>query len=92
VDLAYVASGQLDGYWERGLSPWDLVAGVVLVEQAGGVVCAYDGSPLDLASGRLIACAPALRHPLIEGLAACRPLPGASYGAPELDPPAQGNP
>jgi myo-inositol-1(or 4)-monophosphatase len=92
VDLAYVASGQLDGYWERGLSPWDLVAGVVLVEQAGGVVCAYDGSPLDLASGRLIACAPALRHPLIEGLAACRPLAGASYGAPELDPPAQADP
>ena len=90
VDLAYVASGQLDGYWERGLSPWDLAAGVALVEVAGGVVCSYDGSPLDLSSGRLIACSPGLLQPLMQGLATCRPLPGASYGAPELDvaPPA----
>ena len=85
VDLAYVAAGRLDGYWERGLSPWDLAAGVVLVEQAGGVVSSYDGQELALNSGRLIACGPALQAALIEGLAACRPLPGASYGAPELD-------
>lgn len=85
VDLAYVASGQLDGYWERGLSPWDLAAGVALVELAGGVVCSYDGSPLELSSGRLIACSPGLLQPLMEGLAACRPLAGACYGAPELD-------
>lgn len=85
VDLAFVADGRLDGYWERGLSPWDLAAGVVLVEQAGGVVCAYDGAPAELASGRLIACTPGLRQALVEGLAACRPLSGASFGAPELD-------
>jgi myo-inositol-1(or 4)-monophosphatase len=85
VDLAFVAAGRLDGYWERGLSPWDLAAGVVLVEQAGGLVCAYDGGPIDLAEGRLIACAPGLQEALIEGLAACSPLTGASYGAPELD-------
>ncbi|MBD2549779.1 inositol monophosphatase [Microcystis elabens FACHB-917] len=85
VDLAFVAAGRVDGYWERGLSPWDLVAGVVLVEEAGGQVCAYDGGPLDLADGRVIACTPALRQPLIEGLALCRPLSGASFGAPELD-------
>ena len=85
VDLAFVAAGRLDGYWERGLSPWDLAAGVVLVEQAGGMVCSYDGGPIDLAEGRLIACAPGLREPLIAGLAACSPLAGSSYGAPELD-------
>jgi myo-inositol-1(or 4)-monophosphatase len=90
VDLAFVAAGRLDGYWERGLSPWDLAAGVVLVEQAGGVVCAYDGGPAALADGRLIACSPGLREALIEGLASCRPLPGSCFGAPELDqvPPA----
>jgi myo-inositol-1(or 4)-monophosphatase len=88
LDLAYVAAGRLDGYWERGLSPWDLAAGVALVEAAGGVVSAYDGSPLDLVSGRLIACAPGMRQALIDGLAACRPLPGHCYGAPELDNPA----
>jgi myo-inositol-1(or 4)-monophosphatase len=85
MDLAFVAEGRLDGYWERGLSPWDLAAGVVLVEQAGGVVCSYDGSPADLSTGRLIACTPGLQQPLIEGLASCRPLSGASFGAPELD-------
>lgn len=85
MDLAFVATGRVDGYWERGLSPWDLAAGVVLVEEAGGAVCAYDGGPLDLAAGRVIACAPGLRQPLIDGLAHCRPLNGASYGAPELD-------
>ncbi|QNI70360.1 inositol monophosphatase family protein [Cyanobium sp. NS01] len=85
VDLAFVAAGRLDGYWERGLSPWDLAAGVVLVEQAGGRVSSYGGGPLVLEQGRLIACAPALQPALIEGLAACRPLTGASFGAPELD-------
>ncbi|MFN6133817.1 MAG: inositol monophosphatase family protein [Synechococcaceae cyanobacterium] len=85
LDLAYGALGRLDGYWERGLSPWDLAAGVVLVEQAGGVVSAYDGSSLDLQAGRIIACAPGLQKALITGLAECRPLPGSSYGAPELD-------
>jgi myo-inositol-1(or 4)-monophosphatase len=85
VDLAFVASGVLDGYWERGLSPWDLAAGIVLVEQASGVVCAYDGSEAKLSEGRLIACAPGLRQSLIDGLAACRPLSGASFGVPELD-------
>ncbi|MBM5802982.1 MAG: inositol monophosphatase [Cyanobacteria bacterium K_DeepCast_35m_m2_155] len=88
VDLAYVAAGRLDGYWERGLSPWDLAAGVVLVEQAGGVVCAYDGSRFELGSGRLIAATPELQHQLIDGLAACQPLIGSSYGAPELDSPS----
>jgi myo-inositol-1(or 4)-monophosphatase len=85
VDLAFVAAGRLDGYWERGLSPWDLAAGVVLVEQAGGVVSRYDGGPLLLAEGRLIASAPGLHHALVDGLAQCQPLPGACFGAPELD-------
>jgi myo-inositol-1(or 4)-monophosphatase len=90
VDLAFVAEGRLDGYWERGLSPWDLAAGVVLVEQAGGVVSAYDGGRFDLAGGRVVASAPGLHRPLVEGLGQCRPLPGAAYGAPELDRPDGG--
>lgn len=85
VDLAFVADGRLDGYWERGLSPWDLAAGLVLVEQAGGVICAYDGSPAQLESGRVIACTPGLQRALIDGLSACSPLSGASFGAAELD-------
>lgn len=55
LDLAYVACGRLDGYWERGLSPWDLAAGVVLVKEAGGHVTAYDEAPFDIHSGRILA-------------------------------------
>jgi myo-inositol-1(or 4)-monophosphatase len=86
LDLAYVASGRLDGYWERGLSPWDLAAGVVLVEQAGGLVSSYDGSALHLPSGRVIASGKAIHSALVKGLAQCRPLSGSSFGASELDP------
>jgi myo-inositol-1(or 4)-monophosphatase len=55
LDLAYIASGRLDGYWERGLSPWDIAAGIVLVEEAGGLVTAYDQSPMNISTGRILA-------------------------------------
>lgn len=55
LDLCDIACGRLDGYWERGLSPWDVVAGVVVVEEAGGKVTAYDSSLLDIHSGRILA-------------------------------------
>ncbi|UBF24858.1 inositol monophosphatase [Kovacikia minuta CCNUW1] len=55
LDLAYVACGRFDGYWERGLSPWDITAGVAILEEAGGKVTAYDGSPLQISSGRILA-------------------------------------
>jgi len=55
LDLAYVACGRVDGYWERGIAPWDVVAGIILVEEAGGKVTAYDGSPIKIESGRILA-------------------------------------
>lgn len=55
LDLAYVACGRVDGYWERGLKLWDMAAGIILVREAGGQVTAYDLTPADLASGRLLA-------------------------------------
>jgi myo-inositol-1(or 4)-monophosphatase len=45
IDLCYVASGRFDGFWERGLAPWDVAAGVLLVEEAGGRVSSLDGQP-----------------------------------------------
>jgi len=75
LDLAYVATGQLDGYWERGLSPWDIAAGIVLVREAGGKVTAYDGSPVDVYSGRLLASNGWLHAALQEELAQVSPLP-----------------
>jgi myo-inositol-1(or 4)-monophosphatase len=68
-DLAYVACGRLDGYWERGLSPWDLAAGTVLVREAGGEVTAYDRSPLQLETGRILATNGHLQAALSQELA-----------------------
>ncbi|NJN87248.1 MAG: inositol monophosphatase [Leptolyngbyaceae cyanobacterium SL_7_1] len=55
MDLAQVACGRVDGYWERGLSPWDITAGIVLVQEAGGKVTNYAGQATDVYSGRLLA-------------------------------------
>ena len=48
LDLAYVACGRFDGFWEEGLRPWDVAAGVLLIEEAGGRVSRYDGSPFEV--------------------------------------------
>ena len=48
LDLAYVACGRFDGFWEEGLNPWDVAAGKLLIEEAGGVITYYDGSPFSI--------------------------------------------
>lgn len=55
LDLAYVAAGRLDGFWELGLKPWDIAAGIIIIEEAGGTVSAYDTSPLVIKSGKILA-------------------------------------
>jgi myo-inositol-1(or 4)-monophosphatase len=55
LDLAWVAAGRLDAYWERGLSPWDMAAGLILVREAGGFVSDLDGGDRMLASGDILA-------------------------------------
>jgi myo-inositol-1(or 4)-monophosphatase len=55
LDLAYVASGRFDGFWEEGLRPWDVAAGVLLVEEAGGRVSYYDGSPFSIYAPPILA-------------------------------------
>ncbi len=60
LDLASVAAGRFDGFWELKLKPWDLAAGILLIEEAGGLVSDFDGQPMTLdslecmASNRLI--------------------------------------
>lgn len=70
LDLAYVASGRVDGFWEFGLKPWDLAAGAVLVREAGGVVSDFTGGQQFLDRGD-ICCGPIKLHR--EMLAALRP-------------------
>ena len=48
IDLAYVACGRFDGFWEEGLNPWDVAAGLLLIEEAGGRVSYYDGSKFSI--------------------------------------------
>lgn len=84
VDLAFVAAGRQDGYWERGLAPWDLAAGVALVELAGGVVSGYKGEPFSIGSGRVVASGPKLHPTLVAELGKVSPLNGACFGAPEI--------
>ncbi len=55
LDLAWVAAGRLDAYWERDLSPWDLAAGILLVREAGGFVTDIDGSEAVLTTGHVVA-------------------------------------
>jgi len=55
LDLADVACGRLEGYWERGIKAWDIVAGVVILEEAGGRITSYDNNALDIQSGRILA-------------------------------------
>lgn len=69
MDLAGVACGRLDGYWERGIQPWDMAAGIVILREAGGKVTAYDGSPLDIASGRILATNSKIHNALSKALA-----------------------
>jgi myo-inositol-1(or 4)-monophosphatase len=55
LDLAWIAAGRFDGYWERGLSPWDMAAGILLVREAGGYVTDLQGKETMLTSGDIIA-------------------------------------
>jgi len=64
VDLAFVASGKIDGYWEKGLEIWDLAAGAIIVLEAGGVVSDYPNGFFNLTSGRILACSPNLEKEL----------------------------
>ena len=55
LDLAYVAAGRLDGFWELKLKPWDVAAGCLMVREAGGVVSTFDGSPYNIYNNRIVA-------------------------------------
>lgn len=66
LDLAYTAAGRFDGFWEIGLSPWDVAAGILLVKEAGGVVMNYEGNEYQLGNDSIIACTPSIYQELSE--------------------------
>ncbi|TNF34699.1 MAG: inositol-1-monophosphatase [Gammaproteobacteria bacterium] len=66
LDLAYVAAGRLDGFWELGLNAWDMAAGALLVREAGGIVTDFSGEGHYLETGNVIAAAPKVYQPMYE--------------------------
>lgn len=69
LDLAWVAAGRFDAFWELKLHPWDLAAGVLLVTEAGGEVSRFDGEPIDVFSDEVVA-GPAALLPAVRGVLA----------------------
>ena len=80
VDLAFVACGRIDGYWEKGLSNWDIAAGIPIVELAGGVVGDYKDKKFDLKKGRIIASNKYIHKELISELKKVNPLDARFFG------------
>lgn len=65
LDLAYVAAGRLDGFWEVGLAPWDVAAGALLVKEAGGYVGDFEGGENFLEGGKIVAATPKVYAELV---------------------------
>jgi len=68
LDLAYVASGRFDGFWELGLSEWDVAAGALLVREAGGLVTDIGGGEQYLATGNIIAGGMKVHHAMLRAI------------------------
>ena len=71
LDLAYIACGRLDGFWEFGLKPWDMAAGCLLIQEAGGMMSEIDGGRGFMDSGDLLAGSPRIHEHMLQRI---RPL------------------
>ncbi|MBS0357973.1 MAG: inositol monophosphatase [Proteobacteria bacterium] len=72
LDLAYVAAGRLDGFWEYALNPWDIAAGVLMIKEAGGLVADFEGGENYFESGNLVAANPKLLKLILQTLSNAR--------------------
>ena len=70
LDLAYVAAGRFDGFWEEGLRPWDVAAGVLMIEEAGGRVSNYQGEPFNIHTPPILASNGLIHEQMMQVLAA----------------------
>ena len=66
LDLAYVAAGRFDGFWEMNLNLWDIAAGVLLVQEAGGLVADFKGGNTHLQSGHIVCATPKVFKPMLQ--------------------------
>ena len=68
IDLAYVACGRFDGFWEDGLNSWDMAAGALLVNEAGGRITNFDDEPLDIYTKKVVASNGRIHHSMLKHL------------------------
>jgi len=68
LDLAYVAAGRLDGFWEIGLKPWDMAAGVLLIQEAGGLISDFSGGHEFLETGNIVAGNPKVFKAILQNI------------------------
>jgi myo-inositol-1(or 4)-monophosphatase len=80
LDLAYVAAGRYDGFWENGLNPWDIAAGIVLVREAGGFVTDLEGGKTMFSGGGVCAVSSGLQAELLRLLAEAKAAHAADIG------------
>ena len=66
--MAYVACGRFEGFWEEGLHPWDVAAGKLLIEEAGGMISYYDGSEFSIYSPPICASNGRVHEQMLEVL------------------------
>jgi myo-inositol-1(or 4)-monophosphatase len=66
LDLCYVAAGRVEGFWEQGLKPWDIAAGSLMVEEAGGTVQGCDGQPFTIRRGHILASNGRIQSAMLE--------------------------
>lgn len=66
LDLAYVAAGRLDGFWELGLCPWDMAAGALLIEESGGFITDFGGGKNFMESGNVVAANPKIQKMMLD--------------------------
>ena len=87
LNLAYVAAGRLDGFWELSLGAWDVAAGALLVEEAGGRVTSPEGGALDLAAPSIVASNGIIHDEILAVLESARPPMSARAKRPAAQPP-----
>lgn len=78
LDMAWLADGRLDGYWEAGLSPWDWAAGLLLVREAGGLISDYQGQPWQMGKKQFVASNGPLHPALLDAIQTARQLLGST--------------
>lgn len=71
LDLAYVAAGRLDGFWEIGLNPWDMAAGILLIREAGGIVGDFEGGGMYMDTGNLVCGSPKVFAAIVNTIKPC---------------------